>query len=249
MQRLEGKVAVITGGNSGIGLASAKEFVAEGAMVVIVGRDQKKLDAAVNELGPNAIAIRADVSNLDDLDRLYGEVEQKFGKFDILFANAGIAQFRPLEHVTSDFFDSIFNINTKGLYFTVQKAIPLLRQGASVILTTSVGDQTGAPTMSVYVASKAAVRSFARTFSAELVDRGIRVNVLSPGPTDTPIFGRMEIPNETAKVLVETMISQIPMKRLGRPEEIAKVALFLASDDSSFLLGSEIVADGGATQV
>jgi NAD(P)-dependent dehydrogenase (short-subunit alcohol dehydrogenase family) len=249
MKRLDGKVAVITGGNSGIGLASAKAFINEGAHVVIAGRDQKTLNDAASELGSKALPVRADVSKLSDLDKLYQKTKERFGKIDVLFANAGIAQFAPFDKITEEFFDTTFDVNTKGLYFTVQKAVPFLTKGASVILTTSSVVEKGMPGASVYAASKAAVRSLARSFSAELAERGIRVNVLCPGPVDTPIIGRMGLSPEAVKGMRESMQARVPLKRFGHSDELAKVALFLASDDSSFMLGAEVAVDGGVGQL
>jgi NAD(P)-dependent dehydrogenase (short-subunit alcohol dehydrogenase family) len=249
MARLEGKIAVITGGNSGIGLASAKAFVSEGAQVVIAGRDKKTLDQAAAELGGKCLALQVDVAKAADLDLFYKKVQEKFGRIDILFVNAGIAKFIPVEQVTYEFFDQTFDINTKGLFFTVQKAIPLLKRGSSVILTSSSIVEKGVPGASVYAASKAAVRSLARSFSAELVERGIRVNVLSPGPVETPIFARMGLPAEALKAMGDSMQARIPLKRFGRSEELAKAAVFLASDDSSFMLGADVPVDGGVSQL
>ena len=248
MGKLAGKVAVITGGNSGIGLATAKEFSVQGARVVITGRDQRTLDAAAREIGGDVLAVRADASSLDEIDGLFTTVKEKFGKIDVLFVNAGIAEFTPLEAVTEEHFDSIMSVNLKGAYFTIQKALPLLNDNASVVLNSSVVAHIGLPSASVYAASKAALLSLARTLSADLIGRGIRVNAVSPGPISTPIFGRMgsaDAPEGTKKQFAE----QVPMKRLGQPEEIAKTVLFLASSDSSFLLGTEIVADGGLSQL
>ena len=249
MARLQGKIAVITGGNSGIGLATAKAFISEGAQVVIAGRDKKTLDQAAAELGTKCLAMQVDVSKSPELDMLYSKVREKFGRIDVLFVNAGIAQFIPVEKVTEDFFDKTFDINTKGLFFTIQKALPLLSKGSSVILTTSSVIEKGMPGASVYAASKAAVRSLARSFSAELCDRGIRVNALCPGPVETPIFGRMGLPPEALKAMGESMQARVPLKRFGRPEELAKAALFLASEDSSFMLGSQVTVDGGVAQL
>jgi NAD(P)-dependent dehydrogenase (short-subunit alcohol dehydrogenase family) len=249
MDKLKGKIAVITGGNSGIGLATAKEFVAQGAKVVISGRDQKTLDDAIRELGREVIAVRADVSKLPDIDKLFTTVRGKFGRIDVLFVNAGIGKFAPFEAVTEEFYDAIIDINLKGAYFTIQKALPLLADGASIVLNTSINAHIGMANTSVYAASKAALLSLARTLSAELVGRNIRVNAISPGPVTTPIFGRLGLPAEALEQLSRDVVANVPMKRFGRPEEIAKTALFLASSDSSFLLGSEIVADGGMSQL
>lgn len=249
MGKLEGKVAVITGGNSGIGLATAQVFSQEGAHVVISGRDEKTLNEAARELGGDALAVRADASKLDEIDRMFAAVQEKFGKIDVLFVNAGIAQFSPLENVTEESFDQIMDINLKGAYFTIQKALPLLNDNASVILNASVVAHVGLPSSSVYSASKAALLSLARTLSADLLERGIRVNAVSPGPISTPIFGRMGYEPDALEETKKQFGAQVPMKRLGRPEEIAKAVLFLASSDSSFLLGTEIIADGGLSQL
>ena len=249
MSKFKNKVAVITGGNSGIGLAAAKAFVKEGARVAVLGRDAETLDTAVADLGDAAIGIRGDVTKVEDLDRLFVTVGERLGKIDILFVNAGIAQVRPVEEVDEAHFDLIFGVNIKGAYFTVQKAIPLLRDGASVILNTSIANQTGNANFSVYSASKAALRSLARTLSAELVDRGIRVNAISPGPIETPIYGRLGLPEEAISEMAEHFSSQVPLKRFGSADEIANGVLFLASADSSFVLGHELVVDGGMTQL
>jgi NAD(P)-dependent dehydrogenase (short-subunit alcohol dehydrogenase family) len=249
MGKLEGKVAVITGGNSGIGLATAKEFKEQGARVVITGRDQKTLDEAKGEIGGEVLAVRSDTSSLTDIDKLFNMVKERFGKIDVLFVNAGIGKFAPVEAVTEEVFDSIMNINFKGAYFTIQKALPLLNDNASIVLNASIIANIGMPNSSVYAASKAALITLARTLSAELVGRGIRVNVVSPGPVTTPILGRMGMPQDVLDETTKSIQTQVPMKRFGRPEEIAKTVLFLASSDSSFLLGTEIVADGGMSQL
>lgn len=249
MGKLEGKVAVITGGNSGIGLATAKEFKEQGARVVITGRDQQTLDKAKRAIGGDVVAVRSDTSSLTEIESLFTEVQEKFGKIDVLFVNAGIGKFGPVEAVTEEFFDSIMDINFKGAYFTIQKALPLLSDNASIVLNASIAANIGMPDASVYAASKAALITLARTLSAELVGRGIRVNVVSPGPITTPILGRMGLPPAVLEETAKSLEAQVPMKRFGRPEEIAKTVLFLASDDSSFLLGTEIVADGGMSQL
>ena len=249
MGKLEGKVAVITGGNSGIGLATAKEFREQGAKVVITGRDQRTLDEAVREIGGDVLAVRSDASNLTDIDKLFEAVEERFGHIDVLFVNAGVAKFAPIEAVTEESFDSIMNINFKGAYFTIQKALPFLNDNASIVLNTSINANIGMPNSSVYAASKAALITLARTLSAELIGRGIRVNAVSPGPIATPIFNRVGLPPEALEATRNSLTDQVPMKRFGRPEEIAKTVLFLASTDSSFLLGTEIVADGGMSQL
>ena len=249
MGKLNGKVAVITGGNSGIGLATAKQFKEEGARVVITGRDQRTLDEARREIGDGVLAIRSDTSSLTEIDKLFAEVQEEFGKIDVLFVNAGVGKFAPVEAVTEEFFDSIMDTNFKGAYFTIQKALPLLNDNASIVLNASIAANIGMPNSSVYAASKAALITLARTLSAELVGRGIRVNVVSPGPVSTPILGRMGLPPEVVEETAKSFEAQVPMKRFGRAEEIAKTVLFLASDDSSFLLGTEIVADGGMSQL
>lgn len=249
MARLTGKVAVVTGGNSGIGLATAQLFREEGARVAISGRDQKTLDEAVKKIGGNVLAVRADVSKLGDLDKFYKAVGQKFGKIDIIFANAGIAKFVPFADSTEALFDETFDINVKGVYFTIQKALPLLNDGASIIINSSVVNETGAAAASVYAATKAAVRSFARTLTTELVDRGIRVNVVSPGPITTPIFGRTGLPQEAVDEFARDIKTKVPMKRFGKPEEVADTVLFLASGASSYITGVDINVDGGLGQV
>jgi len=247
--KLEGKIAVITGGNSGIGLAAAKRFVSEGAYVFISGRRQKELDLALSEIGKNVTAILSDVSNLADLDRLYNIVKDQKGHLDILFANAGIAQFAPLEEISEEHFDNIFRINVKGLLFTVQKALPLFQNGGSIILNASVGSSKGFEETSVYSATKAAVRSFARTWTVELRHRKIRVNAISPGPIDTPIFSNLLQNEEQIEQFKMNIVNTVPMGRMGSPDEVAKVALFLASDDSSFVTGIELFVDGGLAQI
>ena len=246
MGKLEGKVAVITGGNSGIGLATAKEFREQGAKVVITGRDQQTLNAAKREMGGDVLAVRSDTSSLTEIDQLFATVKETFGHIDV---NAGVGKFVPVEAVTEDLFDSIMDINFKGAYFTIQKALPLMNDNAAIILNTSINAHIGMPNSSVYAASKAALITLARTLSAELVGRGIRVNAISPGPINTPIFNRLGLPPEALEETAKNIRAQVPMKRFGRPEEIAKTALFLASSDSSFLLGTEIVADGGMSQL
>jgi len=246
---LSGKTAVITGGNSGIGLATARLFVQQGAKVVIIGRDSKTLDAARQELGDKVIAIKADVSSLEQLGAVAKEVEAKLGKIDILFANAGIAEFTPMDQVDETFFDKTFDINVKGVFFTTQKFAPLMRDNGAVLFTTSVVNKKGWPGTSVYSASKAAVRSLARTMAAELQPRKIRVNAISPGPIETPIYGRMGMSPEAVKQLADGVLLQTPMHRFGSADEVAKVALFLASDQSSYLTGTEISVDGGLGQV
>jgi NAD(P)-dependent dehydrogenase (short-subunit alcohol dehydrogenase family) len=247
--KLQGKVAVVTGGNSGIGLAIAREFTEQGAHVVVFGRNAQTLDEAVRSIGNGTLGVQGDVTRLDDLDRLYQETVARFGKIDILVANAGIARPAPLDQTDEALFDLTSDINFKGAFFTVQKAVPHLNDGASIILVTSAGNVKGLPNFSVYVATKAAVRSLARSFSAELLPRGIRVNALSPGPIETPIFGRMGLPEEAMDGIAAQMTEMIPLKRFGQPEEMAKAALFLASSDSSYVVGAELVADGGMSQL
>jgi NAD(P)-dependent dehydrogenase (short-subunit alcohol dehydrogenase family) len=245
MGKLEGKVAVVTGGNSGIGLATAREFRREGARVVITGRDARTLEEASREIGGEVLALRSDSSSLKDIDELFAAVKERFGRVDVLFVNAGVGKFASLEDTDEELFDQIMDINFKGAYFTVKRALPLLNEGASVILNTSVVAHVGFPNSSVYSASKAALLSLVRTLSADLIGRGIRVNAVSPGPVETPIFGKMGLPPEAKDETVRGFSEQVPLKRLGRPEEIAKAVLFLAGSDSSFLVGTEIVADGG----
>jgi len=247
MGKLDGKVAVVTGGSGGIGLGAAKRLVADGAYVFITGRRQAELDAAVAEIGRNVTGVRGDVSKLEDLDRLFATVKERKGKIDILFANAGIAEAAPLGSITVELYDRAFNANVKGALFTVQKALPLLRDGASVILTSSVVGSKGNPAMSVYSATKAALRSFARTFTVDLKDRKIRVNVVSPGAIDTE--GLRGLRHTDSDGLNSLFRERIPLARLGRPEDIANAVSFLASDESSYITGTELFVDGGFAQV
>ena len=248
-RKLNGKVALVTGGNSGIGLATAKRFVSEGAYVFITGRRQKELDAAAKEIGKNVTAVQGDVSNLADLDRLFARIKKEKGKLDIVFANAGVAKYAPLGKITEELYDSIFNINIKGVLFTVQKALSLLRDGGSIILNASIVASKGFSSNSVYSATKAAVRSFARTWTTDLKNRRIRVNVVSPGAIDTPGLRDLFASSETGQER-KTMISQtVPLGRLGTPDEIAKAVVFLASDDASYITGVELFVDGGIAQV
>ena len=249
MKRLEGKTALVTGGNSGIGLATAKRFQEEGARVAISGRSKKTLDEAVKNLGNGLLAVQADVAKLSDLDKLFAEVSQKLGKIDVLFVNAGIAIFAPLAETSEALYNEMFDINVKGAYFTIQKALPLLNDGASIILNTSVADQKGIAGGTVYAATKAAMRSFARTMAAELVGRGIRVNTVAPGPIVTPILERTGLPQEAVDEFGKMLIALNPMKRFGKPEEVAGVVAFLASQDSSYMTGVEVNVDGGAGQL
>jgi len=248
-KKLEGKVAVITGGNSGMGLATAQRFVAEGAYVYITGRRQHDLDAAVKLIGRNVTAVQGDVANLADLDRLYELVQQKHGRVDVVFANAGVGELLPIAQVTEQHFDKLFDINVKGLVFTVQKALRLMPDGGSIILNASIASIKGLEAFSVYSATKAAVRSFARSWTSDLKARKIRVNALSPGTIDTPILNTLGGTKEEVEQAKAGFASMIPLGRMGTPDEIAKVAVFLASDDSSFVTGVELFVDGGAAQV
>jgi NAD(P)-dependent dehydrogenase (short-subunit alcohol dehydrogenase family) len=249
MNRLQGKVAVVTGGNSGIGLATAQRLQQEGAKVAIAGRSKQTLDQAVQTIGNGVLALQADVSSLADIDKLYAEVARKLGKIDILFVNAGIAKFAPLADTSESLYDEQFDINIKGAYFTIQKALPYLNDGASIILNTSAVDSQGFSGASAYAATKAALRSLARTAAAELADRGIRVNTVAPGPIVTPIFGKMGLPPEAFDAIAKEIIAKVPMKRFGQPEEVAAVVAFLASQDASYMTGVEINVDGGLGQI
>lgn len=248
-QRMQNKVAVITGGNSGIGLATAKKFVQEGARVAIFGRNQESLDAAVSELGPNAIAVRGDVTDSAALTRLFETVHERLGAIDALFVNAGVANPSPLTEADEAHFDSTFAINVKGAFFTIQKAVPFFAEGASVVLTTSALDEKGMPGMSVYSATKAAVRSLTRSLAAELSPRGVRVNSIAPGPIETPIYGRMGLPAEQLEGMSAQILASTPQGRFGKPDEIADAVLFLASPESSYMLGAELAVDGGFAQL
>jgi NAD(P)-dependent dehydrogenase (short-subunit alcohol dehydrogenase family) len=247
--KLEGKVAVITGGNSGIGLATAKRFVSEGAYVFITGRRQNELDKAVATLGSGVTGVQGDISNLDDLDRLFATVQAEKGHVDVLFANAGIGNMSPLGAISEEQFDKVFDVNVKGTLFTVQKALPLMRTGGSIILCGSTTGSMGTPAFSVYSATKAAIRNFARSWALDLKGTGIRVNVLSPGATTTPGLLNGLAKTGMQEALLASLASQAPLERVGNPDETAAVALFLASDDSSFMTGSEVFVDGGLAQV
>jgi NAD(P)-dependent dehydrogenase (short-subunit alcohol dehydrogenase family) len=249
LQNLEGKVAVITGGNGGIGLATARRFVAEGAYVFITGRRQAELDEAVRQVGKHVTGVQGDVSNLADLDRLFATVKQQQGRLDVLFANAGVLAVAPLGSITEEDFAKVFNINVKGLLFTVQKALPLFTDGGSIILNASIAASKALEARSVYSASKAAVRSFARCWTTELRHRRIRVNVISPGPIETPIRDQVGGTREQIEQFKAKVLAATPLGRMGTPDEIARAVVFLASDDSSYITGTELFVDGGFAQV
>ena len=249
MAKLEGKTALVTGGSSGIGLATAKRFVKEGAYVFITGRREPELAAAVKEIGGNVTAVRGDVSNLDDLDRLFAQVQREKGRLDIVFANAGVAKYAPLGTITEDLYESIFDVNVKGLLFTVQKALPLLPDGASIILNASIVASKGWAEWSVYSATKAAVRSFARTWASDLKGRRIRVNAVSPGVIDTPGLNDLLASAGAGEEGLNMLSSSAPLVRPGTPDEVARAVVFLASDDSSYITGTELFVDGGLAQV
>ena len=249
MGKLEGKIALVTGGNSGIGLATARQFVREGAYVFITGRRDAELAVAVKQIGENVTGVQGDVSNVADLDRLFAQIKREKGKLDIVFANAGVARYAALGAISEEFFDSIFDTNVKGVLFTVQKALPLLRDGASIILNASIVGSKGLAANSVYSATKAAVRSFARTWTTDLKERRIRVNAVSPGSIDTPgardLLASSQVGEKRKKMIAES----VPLGRFGTPDEIAKAVVFLASDDSSYVTGTELFVDGGFAQV
>jgi NAD(P)-dependent dehydrogenase (short-subunit alcohol dehydrogenase family) len=249
MGKLEGKIALVTGGNSGIGLATAKRFVNEGAYVFITGRRESELAAAAKEIGRNVTAVQGDVSKLDDLDRLFAQIKRQKDRLDIVFANAGVAKYAPLGEITEQLYESIFSVNVKGVVFTVQKALPLLPDGASIILNASIVGSKGLPMNSVYSATKAAVRSFARTWTTDLKGRRIRVNAVSPGATDTPGLNDLLASADVGQERLKAISSIVPLGRLGTPDEIAKAVVFLASDDSSYVTGVELFVDGGFAQV
>jgi NAD(P)-dependent dehydrogenase (short-subunit alcohol dehydrogenase family) len=249
MGKLDGKVALVTGGTSGIGLATAKLFVAEGAHVYVTGRRQEKVDAAVKEIGDRITGVQGDVAKMADLDRLFEQIEREDGKLDIVFANAGAAEYAPFGLVDEAQFDRLFDSNVKGTFFSVQKALFLMPDGGAIVLTASVVGSKGFQANTVYAATKAAVRSFARTWTTDLKDRKIRVNVVSPGPTDTDGLREAIKGNEAAQQRIQSLVQTVPLGRLGKVEEIAKAVLFLASDDSSFVTGAELFADGGMGQI
>ena len=247
--KLEGKIAVITGGGSGIGLATAKRLVSEGAYVFITGLYQKDVDTAVSDIGKYVSGIQGDVSNLADIDKMYDVVKDQKGHIDILFANAGIIEFAPLGEISEAHFDKTFGINVKGLLFTVQKALPLFQDGGSIILNASIASSKGFETSTVYSATKAAIRSFARTWTVDLKHRKIRVNAISPGPIDTPIFNSAVQTEEEIEQIKASLVASVPMGRMGSPDEVAKAVSFLASDDSSYVTGIELFVDGGMAQI
>ena len=247
--KLEGKIAVVTGANSGIGLATAKQFVNEGAYVFITGRRDAELAAAVKEIGRNVAGVQGDVSNLSDLDRLFTQIKREKAKLDVVFANAGVARSAPVGEITEDLYDSIFNINVKGLLFTVQKALPLMPDGASIILNASIVASKGLPAVSVYSATKAVLRSFARTWTTDLKDRRIRVNVVSPGFIETPGLKDLLASSQAGEQWLQMASNSVPLGRIGTPIEVAKAVVFLASDDSGYITGTEVFVDGGFAQV
>lgn len=246
MGKLDGKIALITGGSTGIGFATAKLFQTEGAQVIVTGRNKESIAEAQKELGPQALAIASDTSKLPEIATLIGTVKSKFGHIDILFANAGVAGFQPVGEISESFYDDHFNINVKGLFFTIQSALPLIPKGGAILLTASVASKKGFTGSSVYAATKAAVRSFGRTIANELAPRGIRVNTLSPGPIDTPLLGKTGAPLDELK---ERFANSVALKRLGTMDEMARAALFLCSDDASYVIGSELFADGGLAEL
>jgi NAD(P)-dependent dehydrogenase (short-subunit alcohol dehydrogenase family) len=247
--KLEGKIAVITGGNSGMGLATARRFVEEGAKVIITGRRQVELDAAVKSIGKNIEGVQGDVSNLADLDRLHDHIKTKYGKVDIVFANAGLGSFKPFDQITEEDFDLQVNVNFKGVFFTIQKLLPLVPEGGSILLNSSIAGTKGIENFSAYSATKAAVRSLARTLTSDFKAKKIRVNAISPGPIDTPIFGKAGVADDQIDGIKQGFASQVPVGRMGLGTDIANAALFLASNDSSFVSGIELTVDGGLAQV
>ena len=248
-RRFENRVAVVTGGNSGIGLAAAKGFAREGAKVAIIGRNDATLKSAQKELGPEALVLKADTARVPEIETAIARIREKFGRIDVLFVNAGVARFVPFEEVTEEFYDETMATNVKGVFFTVQKAAPLLSRGAAVVLNASINAHMGLPGSTVYGASKAAVVNLARTLSADLLERGVRVNVVSPGPVATPIFARMGLPEDQARQLKDRITGMVPLKRFGTPDEIAAAVLYLASPESTFVVGTELVVDGGVIEL
>jgi NAD(P)-dependent dehydrogenase (short-subunit alcohol dehydrogenase family) len=249
MGKLDGKIALITGGSTGIGLASAILFQKEGAEVIATGRNAEAIAAAQKQLGPDAMVVQSDTSKLADIASLIAKIKERFGRIDILFANAGIARFQPFGEIQESFFDEHFDINVKGLFFTIQAALPLIPSGGAMLLTASVVSKKGFPGSSVYAATKAAVRSFGRTLANELAERGIRVNTLSPGPIATPLFAKMGLAEDAIAQMQERFAGTVAMKRMGEVDEMARAALFLVSDDASFVVGAELFADGGLAEL
>jgi NAD(P)-dependent dehydrogenase (short-subunit alcohol dehydrogenase family) len=249
MRRFTNKIVVITGGTSGIGLAAAKQFIKEGAKVVVTGRSPQSLGDAQNDIGTNGVAIAADVTKSAQLDFLFQQVREKYGRIDVLYVNAGIAKLGSVAETTEDIFDDILNANFRGAYFTVQKALPLLADGGSIVFTASWFDEVGVAGTSAVSASKAALRNFARTLASELINRNIRVNAVSPGVIETPLFGKLGLGEADAQQLAQILLQQIPAKRFGKPEEVATAVAFLASDDASYITGVELAVDGGRTQL
>ena len=248
--KLEGKIALVTGGSSGIGLATAQRFVKEGAFVYITGRRQSELDKALKTIGGTQVkAVRADASSLGDLDRLFQQIKQEKGRLDVVFANAGGGSFAAIGSITEEVYDQTFNTNVKGVLFTVQKALPLIPNGGSIILNASIAGSKGMAAFSVYSATKAAVRSFARSWTTDLKERGIRVNVISPGPIETPSLDGLAETEEQRQGILQQLTSMVPLGRIGQPDEIGKAAVFLASDDASYVAGAELFVDGGSAQV
>lgn len=243
--RFEGKVAVVTGGNSGIGLAAARAYAREGAKVAITGRDEKTLQAAAQDIGPDTLALRSDAGKLADIDQAMAEIKKRFGKIDALFVNAGIGRFSPFEQVTEALFDEVMNINLKGVFFTIQKAVPLMAPGSAVVINASINGHMGMANASVYGAAKAALHNLAKGISTDLLGKGIRVNTVSPGPIATPILSRMGMDDKQLKETKDWITSQVPMKRFGTPEEIASIALYLTAPESSYIIGTDVIVDGG----
>jgi NAD(P)-dependent dehydrogenase (short-subunit alcohol dehydrogenase family) len=249
MKKLEGKIALITGGTSGIGLAAARLFREHGAQLILTGRDPGRIAETAAEFGEQALVLRSEAGNLQDIDALIGIIKERFGRLDVLFMNPAASNPAPIEHVTEAMFDEVMNVNLKGEFFTIQKALPLMGAGAAIVATTSIGGKTGSPNFSVYGASKAALRSMVQSLSLALIPRGIRINAVCPGPVDTGGFQRLPLPPEVHGAIKAEISGRSPIKRFASPEEIAKVALFLASDDSAYVVGEEIVVDGGITHV